>query len=277
MPRFGIHLSIAGGLSRVPQRVHELQCNSLQIFSRNPRSWRSPPLKETEVEGFCQGIERYQIKPVVVHINYLVNLSSPDASIYQRSLQVFADDVKRCRLLGADYLVLHPGNHRGQGVEAGIAQLVKAINSVDRTPITLLLENTAGAGTELGSTFSQLAAVLSAVEGKVGICFDTCHAFVSGYDIRTEEGLKSTLHEFTSLMEPHRLLLIHANDARGELGSHRDHHQHIGEGNIGEEGFHRLLHHPLFRELPFILETPQKEKGDLQKNISRLVRLAWEG
>lgn len=273
MYRKGIHLSIAGGLSKVPKRVHDLHLNALQIFSRNPRSWRSSPLKEEEVRGFREGVKDFSIWPVVVHCNYLVNLSSPDDSIFQRSIEVVQEDLKRCNLLGAHYLVLHPGNHKGQGVEKSLAQIAEALNQLDQYEITLLLENTAGAGTEVGSIFQELGTILHQLEGGAGVCLDTCHAFAAGYDLRTEETLEETLRELEDQIGLERLLLIHANDAKRELASRRDHHQHIGEGFIGEEGFKALLNHRDLLHIPFILETPQKKREDVEKNISRLFSL----
>lgn len=273
MYRIGIHLSIGYGLSKVPKRVHGLGLNSFQIFSHNPRSWKITPLKDAQVEGFKRGVLQYQLWPVVVHINYLVNLSSPDEVIYQRSLQVLKESLRRCHLLGANYLVLHPGNHRGLGVEKGIEQVVEALKSLDQGDLTLLLENTSGAGTQLGSTFRELGAMVDGIQGRVGICFDTCHAFVAGYDLRSKEALEKTLRDFQDHIGVERLLLIHANDAKGDLASKRDHHHHIGEGFIGKDAFRNLLNHPLLKEVPFILETPQREKGDAEKNISQLFSL----
>lgn len=273
MHRIGIHLSIAGGLSKVPQKIHDLGLNALQIFSRNPRSWHSSPLKDSEVEGFRKGIAERSIDPVVVHCNYLMNLSSPDDKNYQRSLEVLQDDLKRCRLLGAHYYVLHPGNHKGHGAEFGIMRLARALNHINSYQTTILLENTAGAGTEVGSTFLELASIIDEVKGDIGVCLDTCHAFVAGYDLRTAVALEETLLAFDRSIGLERLLLIHANDARSELASHRDHHQHIGEGFIGEEGFRSLLNHRDLKGAPFILETPQKNKGDAKKNISCLLSL----
>lgn len=225
--------------------------------------------------GFLQGIEEYEIYPVVVHSNYLMNLSSPDESLYQRSQEVFADELLRCQALKADYLVLHPGNHRGLGTAHGIEQLVKALNrNQGSTP--LLLENTAGAGTEIGSTFSQLAAIRDQLVVPAGICLDTCHAYVAGYDLTTQRGINRTVKEMESFLGLDGLQLIHVNDSRGTLSSRRDHHQHIGEGNLGAEGFSRLLLHPFLKETPLILETPQKNKGDREKNISRLYGLVSE-
>lgn len=247
--------------------------NAVQIFSRNPRSWKSTPIKGDEVEGFIQGIKEYSIWPVVVHCNYLVNLSSPEDKNYQRSLEVLQDDLRRCHLLGAHYYVLHPGNHRGHGLEYAILRITEAINRVETYEVKILVENTAGAGTEVGSTFSELGSIIDGIDREIGVCLDTAHAFVAGYDLRTVSALDETLCVFHETIGLERLLLIHANDAHGELASHKDHHQHIGEGTIGEEGFRALVNHKDIMEVPFILETPQKKNGDVKKNRSRLLSL----
>ncbi|HHV62324.1 MAG TPA: deoxyribonuclease IV [Firmicutes bacterium] len=284
--RFGVHVAIAGGLPRAIERARELGCDAMQIFSRSPRSLRTRALNEAEAADFRTMARLSSISPIVVHIPYLINLASPKEQIYEVSISALREDIARACQLGADYLVIHPGSHVGSGVEAGMERIIKAINVVfkdrecrDRNReggLKLLLETVSGAGTEIGYTFEQLKGIIENLEGEgeVGVCFDTCHVFAAGYDIRTPDGLNEVLEDFDRVLGLDRLKLVHANDSLGDLGSRKDRHAHIGEGMIGEDGFRAILNNERLREMPFILETPNDDPGDDARNLARLRELA---
>jgi len=260
----GCHLSIAGGLERVFDRAEALSINALQIFSHNARSWRMDALSREQMEGFRQRWERSEVEYIVIHTIYLINLASPKEKLYHRSISAVVAELERAAQLGIGQVNTHIGAHVGMGTEWALARAGAALREVlaqtEGLPVKLLLENTAGEGTTLGSRFEELAVLLSKVKGperRLGVCFDTCHGFAAGYDISSAEGLERTLAELDRTVGLERLSLIHLNDSKYSLGSRRDRHQHIGEGKIGLEGFKNIVNHAALRELPFILETPK--------------------
>jgi len=288
MPRFGAHLSIAGGVSRAVGRARDLRCDCLQVFVKPPQQWRFQDLDAAEIARFRAGVREAGLAPVLAHASYLVNLASPDASLYERSITCLLAEWDRAEALGLAGLVLHPGSHRGEGEEAGLARIAQALRRLGQqrpkrtTPI--LLETTAGAGSTLGSTFKHLGYLFNACriepEGQkvsgafqqhkgarhqadtsppLGLAIDACHLWAAGYDVRSPAGLDATLTELDEQVGLSRLALVHANDARGERGSRLDRHAHIGRGRIGRAGFRRLVNHPALRRLPFILETPKED------------------
>jgi len=282
----GCHLSIAGGLERVFERAEALRINALQIFSHSARSWRMGELSLKEVQRFRSRWAESGVKYIVIHTIYLINLASPKEELYRRSISAVAAELERAAELGIGQVNTHIGAHVGMGTEWGLKRAAAGLREVlERTeglPVKLLLENTAGEGTVLGSSFEELAYLLENVGGaeRLGICFDTCHGFAAGYDISTAEGLERTLAELDRTVGLKRLSLVHLNDSKHGLGSRRDRHQHIGEGEIGLEGFRNIVNHPALRELPFILETPkmtyEKEKlnSDADEvNLERVRRL----
>jgi len=266
----GCHLSIAKGLARAIDAAEELENNALQIFTHNVSAWAMKDLDEDAVASFRERRETSTIDFLAVHTMYLINLASPDDDLHERSIGAMIEEVRRAATLGADAVVCHLGAHKGAGVERGIARIVEAIertvasDAFQREPsLRLLLENTAGAGTTMGSTFEQLAtitATLSASE-RVGICLDTCHAFAAGYDLRSPEAIEATLARFEQTVGLSRLELIHLNDSMFALGSHRDRHAHIGQGEIGNDGMRVIVNHASLRYLPFVLETPKVIDG----------------
>ncbi len=265
------------GLEKVPARARQLGCESFQIFSRNPRSWKARQLDEKTVTTFKEHRLKEGLRPLAVHVNYLINLSTPQEENYLKSCRALEEDLERAGQLGAEFLVMHPGSHLGSGLEKGIERLTGALadvlSRVDNE-VGLLLENVSGAGTEVGNKLSSLGQVIKDLDdGRLGICLDTAHAFSAGYDLTSSHQLNKMLEEIDESMGLERLQLIHANDSKYELGSGGDRHQHIGEGYLGEEAFLLLLGHPQLSEVPFILETPQKEEGDELKNINRLREL----
>jgi deoxyribonuclease-4 len=267
-------MSISGGVDKAIDRGQEVGCETIQIFTRTPRQWKMREFSEEEVENFKRKREETRINPVFAHDTYLINLGSPDEELWRRSIAVFEDELARCDALGLPFLVVHPGSHVGQGEKAGLARIAEALSLVlAKKPgyrAQILLEITAGQGHTLGYSFQQLARLIELTENgeRLGICFDTCHAFVAGYEIRTPEGYDTTFNELNELIGLERLKAFHLNDAKGDLGSRLDRHQHIGKGYLGLEPFRMLLNDERFRGLPMVLETP---KGpEMEKDIENL-------
>lgn len=276
--RIGIHTSISGGFDKAVKRLTNLGCNACQIFSRSPRGGKARALDEAEVKLFKDLCHKYDIYPVVVHIPYLVNPATPDQDMHNYAVSQIREDIERADLLGAAYLVLHMGSHKGAGTEKGLSQVIKTFNSAladYHGDTILLLENTSGAGKEVGSTFEQLKIILDGLENQeAGICFDTCHGFAAGYDLSDGAKVRATIEEMDSVIGLSNLKLIHANDSMFALGSTRDRHADIGQGYIGEDGFRALLHHPRLQDIPFILETPADSDQDWARNLATMRRLA---
>lgn len=278
--RIGAHVSIAGGLDQAPGRAKEISCDCLQIFSKNPRGWSARELSESEAQATQRKLCELSLDPLVVHITYLVNVATQKPDIYEKSLNGLITDLERSGRIGAKYLVLHPGKYTEGNLEDGIKRIAESINhAFAQVPnsVMLLLENVAGAGTEIGRTFEELQNIIELVEDKsrMGICFDTCHGFAAGYDLRTAETVDMVFRHFDSVIGMERLRVVHANDSKGELGSNLDRHEHIGLGAIGEGGFHAIIHHPLVvqYDIPFILETPDDELGDFRTDIAKMREL----
>ena len=275
--KIGCHVSIAGGIDNSVVRAGELGCNTMQIFSKNASTWREKILKKDEVESFRENLKNSNINPVFIHTSYLINLASPSDELYFKSINAFLEEMKRADLLLPDpYLIIHPGAHTGAGEEYGIQRIIRALNiilekSADLNLKTMiLLEDTAGSGTHLGYTFYQLKRMVEEAKDrkKIGICFDTCHAFAAGYDLSHQEGVEQTLEEIDKYLSLDQLKVIHLNDSKFPLGSRKDRHMHIGKGYIGLEGFKVLVNHKYLKDLPFILETPKNDEKDDLKNIS---------
>jgi deoxyribonuclease-4 len=249
------------------------------MFTRNPRGWKFRKLGEEEVNEFKRKAQLYNLNPLVSHMPYLPNLSSPRKVIYNKSLKSLNAELDRCAMLGIPYVVTHLGSHLGKGAEIGLENLVTAINqglSQNKSDVMLLLENTAGTKNSMGSTFEEMKRIFDGVENKerVGVCFDTAHAFAAGYDLRTPQGVNSTLTKFDSVLGMRLLRVIHLNDSKGELGSGRDRHEHIGLGYIGEAGFRAFLHHTAVRDLPLIMETPIDSRRDDIGNLQKVRELS---
>ncbi|WP_292520086.1 deoxyribonuclease IV [Methanoculleus sp.] len=276
----GCHVSIAGSIDLSVGRARERGCDAFQIFSRNPRGWRAKDLGPDPADAFKTALSVSGLGPVIDHMPYLPNLASPDDAIYDKSVAALTAELRRCGLLGIPYLVTHLGHHRGAGTEAGqervIAAVNRALDDAGEGDVMLLLENTAGEKNSVGSSVADLARILDGIErqGLVGICFDTCHAFAAGYDLRTAEGVDATLGEIDDLIDLSRLRVVHLNDCKGDLRSGLDRHEHIGLGAIGEEGFRHILRHPAVRRLPLICETPVDERRDDAGNIAKVRELA---
>jgi len=273
--RIGFHVSISGGFSLAVQRAYELGCSTMQIFSRNPRGWTVKPIDPDDVAEFRKLREQYDIGPVFVHTNYLINLASSKPDLYQRSIEQFVIDLERTEHLGAEYLVTHLGSASGQEPEWMIGRVADALNmamKLHKPQATILLENTAGEKGDVGYTFEQVSEVISRLrdKDKIGICYDTCHGFAAGYDVRTKRGVDAVAKKIEETVGLERLKGMHLNDCLRDFSSRVDRHWHIGEGKIGEDGFKALLNHAAFKDIPKIMETPKETEEDDPRNMKKV-------
>jgi deoxyribonuclease-4 len=276
--RFGVHVSIGGGLRKAVESAQKLKCETIQIFSRNPRGWKFGALDPEAAAGFRQAIRDSGICPVAVHMPYLPNLTSANPALYRRSVASLAVELERAAELGAHFVVLHLGRRLVESrtrITAAGRRMIAGINRALRTsppPVLLLLENTAQPE-ETGARFLGLKAMFDGVASpnRLGVVLDTAHAFESGCDLHTRDGLNAMLRELDATVGLKRLHLLHLNDSKTELGSGADRHWHIGQGHIGRAGFAAIVNHPLLRHLPGILETPKKVPADDRRNL-RVIR-----
>lgn len=264
----GFHVSITGSLSNSIKNAEEIGCTAFQIFTRNPRGWTPKPLEMKDVEEFKRKIKNSPIdkKNVVVHMPYLPNFAAPNSEAYDKSKKVLSEEIIRCYLLDIPYLILHLGSHLGFGKKNGIKQIVNACNfALDNfnsyyrrhLHLNILIENSAGQKNSLGSTFDEIKDILDELnDKKFGVCFDTCHAFASGYDLRTSGKVIETMNNFNEIINIENLKVLHLNDSKGEINQNRDRHQHIGLGSIGKKGMAEFLKDKYFQNIPIIMETP---------------------
>lgn len=283
--RFGFHISIAGGFTKVIERARHLGCEPVQIFTASNKQWKRTPFDPDEVEGFRKLRRETSLSPLAVHLFYLPNLASPDKKMLECSRKALLVELERSAALEADYLVLHPGAHKEATLKQGLKNVASSLgyviaraagNGTDK--VKILIENTSGGGTRIGAEFTELAEIFDFLKQTypVGVCLDTAHAFQAGYPVHTAEGLERTLEEFDRLIGLDKLLLLHLNDSRTPLGSRRDRHWHIGEGQMGIESFRRIINHPGLKKLPAIMETPTAETNDL-RNMTTVKKLREEG
>jgi len=278
MPLLGAHESVGGGLYRAFDHIEAVGGESLQIFTRNQRQWKASPLTKDEIKQFRQRWEKAGNIPVASHASYLINLGSGNREQGEKSVRAFTEELKRCGQLEIPWVVIHPGSHLGKGIDQGLANVARHLDRVfanagKKSTVKVLLETTAGQGTGLGSSFTELARIieLSGFSDRIGVCLDTCHIFAAGYDFRTPETYMKTLAELQQTVGLERVCFFHLNDSKKDLGSKVDRHEHIGEGRIGLSGFRLLLNDPRFASHPMTLETP---KGiNLQEDRDNLVRL----
>jgi deoxyribonuclease-4 len=246
----------------------------VQVFVKSNRSWAVKPLTEDEIARFKARATESGIQPVVAHTSYLLNLGSPDELLWEKSRNMLITELERCEALDIPWLVLHPGAHVGSGEEAGITRVAEGLSEVHAaTPgfrTQILLETTAGQGSSLGHTFEQLARIIEQTKQgeRLGVCLDTCHVFAAGYELRTAEGYAATMEAFERAIGLERLKALHLNDSKGELGNHKDRHEHIGQGHIGLDGFRNVVNDPRLAGLPGLLETPKGE--DLEEDRENL-------
>jgi len=270
--KLGFHISIAGGFRKVVPRAIELECSTIQLFSRNPRGWKYKPLQKEDIAFFRQAIEKERISPVFVHMPYLINLASPKTELFQLSLKALTEGLRRNEMIGAQFLIMHFGSskNRTEGIQRMVDGINRALNEI-RNNVVLLIENTAGSGNELGYKFRDMKDLFDSVNDKkrIGAVLDTAHAFQAGYDLRTEKGIEQIVEEIENLMGLHKVHLIHLNDSKTECGSRSDRHWHIGKGKIGN-GMRYIINHPLLNDKPFIMETPRKTVKDDLMNLKRV-------
>ena len=265
MKYIGAHVSASGGVENAPVNAHEIGANAFALFTKNQRQWVSKPLTEENIRLFKENCEKYNFKPeyILPHDSYLINLGHPEPDALEKSRAAFLDEMQRCEQLGLKLLNFHPGSHVGQGAEVGISKIAEILNEVltkDQSTI-VLLETMSGKGTEVGRNFEELRQIIDRVElkDKLGVCLDTCHVWDGGYDIVND--LDSVFEEFDRIIGLDRLKAIHLNDSMNPLGSHKDRHARIGEGEIGLEALVRVINHPATEGIPFILETPNDDEG----------------
>jgi len=276
--KLGAHMSVSGGVSTALERAVSIHSNAVQVFTKNNRQWNGPPIDEEDVERWRAQMPALGIAYAVSHASYLINLASPDAKIWDKSVRAHKDELQRAHAYGIPHVVLHPGAHTGSGEEAGVARIAEALNLIHaQTPecadTITLLELMAGQGTCLGRSFGQLRQIMEQVEdsSRVAVCADTCHAFAAGYELNTPEGYAAMMAEIEAEIGVDRVKCWHFNDSKGKLGSHLDRHWHIGEGEIGLAGFRHILNDPRWDGIAMLLETPKED--DLVDDVKNLATL----
>ncbi len=272
---FGAHESIAGGVFNAISRGQKATCDTIQMFNKSSNQWRAKPLETKEVDQFFRAVEDTKVTVSVSHTSYLINIASPKPELAAQSTAALKDELERCNLLKIPNLVFHPGSHVGSGEEVGMNTIADNINKIfgelKNNTVCLLLETTAGQGSNLGYTFEQLAYIIERVENKaqMGVCLDTCHIFAAGYPISDPADYKKTMKSFDDVIGLDRLKIIHCNDSLKEFGSKRDRHEHIGKGHIGLEAFRNIVNDKRLANVPKILETPKTE-DTLEEDIENL-------
>ena len=278
-PLFGAHLSIAGGVVNAVNDAVRLGCDTVQLFTKNNTQWAGKAFAPDEPANFRKAARKAKLKFPTAHDSYLINLATDNAILWRKSVGAFADEMARAEALGLAYLVTHPGAHVGCGEDGGLANVVRALDEIHaRFPdarVKVLLELTAGQGTCLGHRFEHLAAIMrGARDGRrLGVCFDTCHAFAAGYPLYPEESYQATFHEFDRVIGLKRLKVFHLNDSKKPLGSRVDRHAHIGQGMLGLEAFRLLVNDPRFQKIPMILETPKHDEAGNEMDPVNLATL----
>jgi len=271
--QIGCHVSIAGSIDKAVDNAVKRECSAFQIFTRNPRGWHAKRLTEEDISNFKSKLKESKIDRLAtcVHMPYLPNLATPKEDGFRKSVKTLVDEIERCAQLGIPYIVTHLGSHLGTGDEAGIKRLVEGLTIAGLTTndVMILLENTAGQKNSVGSNFKQLGEIFNQLKPakKFGVCFDTCHAFVVGYDLRTEEKVKKTFNEFDKYVGIKNLKILHLNDTKGDIGCNLDRHYHLGLGGIGEKGIAAVVKFANKKKIPIILETPIDDDRDDFENI----------
>lgn len=272
----GAHMSIAGSIALAPERGESVGCEAIQIFSRSPRMLRNTkPLAVEETAAFRANLVAHGIARAVIHANYLINLASPKKPMLKLSRAAFVDELNRAQELGVHDVIFHPGAHMGKGEAYGTRTIAESLDwcleNAEAPDVFAVLENTAGGGSTVGSTFDQIAEVIRASShpDRLGACMDTCHAFAAGYDFRTPEGYAALVRTLEDTVGLPRVRAFHLNDSKGDLGSHADRHENIGKGKIGLEGFRFLVNEPRFAQLPGCLEYPGDDAG-YRRNLKTL-------
>lgn len=272
----GAHMSIAGGVDKAIERGASIDCDAIQIFVKNNNQWFAKEQNEEEIERFKKLKKETNIF-VFAHTGYLINLASPKEAVYEKSMESMLGEIIRCQKLDIPYLVLHPGSHLGTGEETGIKKIIKSLNKLfketKKSTVKVLLETTSGQGTNLGYKFEHISEIIAGISEKTrtGVCFDTCHSFSAGYDIKSKDGYKKTMEEFDKIIGIKNLLAFHINDSKFPMGQKKDRHEHIGQGFLGLEAFENILNDKRFKNIPMVLETPKDE--DLKEDVENLKTL----
>jgi len=271
MKVLGGHVSVTGGVRNAPERARAVTCDCMQIFSKNQMQWASKPLDLEDAEQYKVNMGAHGIRETVIHDSYLINLGSPDKALLKRSREAFLDEVVRAKHLGVRNLIFHPGAHMGAGEQVGLKRIADSLNWVRKESgsgdVRFVLENTAGQGTVLGHSFEQIAKVIDMLDDQrnVGVCFDTCHGYVAGYDVRSNDGYEKTFEIFDEVLGVEMMSAMHINDSKGKQGSHLDRHEQIGKGFLGLECFKHFMNDDRWEGIPMVLETPEGEKGYKQE------------
>ena len=279
--RIGIHLGTTGGASNAVERAREIGANTFQIFSSSPRMWRAPKVDPKQAQRMKALRADLDVGPLVIHTSYLVNLCSQNEEVREKSVDAFRGEIERALQLGAEFLVLHPGSWKGLTREEGLTfaaeSITRAIEGLpwQGTDFHVLIENTAGSEFSLGGSFEQVAELVARLRpsAPMGVCLDTCHTHVAGYDLVTPEGYEKTIQQVAETIGLDTVRVWHCNDAKAACGSKLDRHEHIGQGTMGMEPFRRLLNDPRFAHCAFVAETPVDEPGDEEKNVKALLEL----
>jgi deoxyribonuclease-4 len=278
MRRIGVHTSIAGGLHLSLERASALGCNTLQIFSHNPRGWAVKPIFEEDASRFKSLRVHLSISPVYIHTSYLINMASRDKRLRRKSIEMLVIEMDRADAIGADYVVLHTGSSSWDDKTVSRKRAIDTLNEVaniNRWKAGLLIENTAGERGDISSTFKDLSEIMTGTKGSLlsGLCIDTCHAFAAGYDLRCYKGIRRILDEIKRYIGLDKVKLIHLNDSKGDIGTGIDRHEHIGIGKIGSAGLRQFINFPPLKNIPLILETPKKSEYDDPRNLRTVKRM----
>ncbi|MCM8767658.1 MAG: deoxyribonuclease IV [Candidatus Omnitrophica bacterium] len=268
--KVGAHLWIGEGLAKVIEFCEYLESNCLQIFLSNPRSWKSKIRKEEEIEKFTQSIKKRKIKPVVIHMPYILNIAVSKVKEKNKIINFLEKQLEESEKINADFYVIHPGFHKGNGEKNGMKNVVDLLKNLPKFNIKILIENTSGQGTSLGYKFEHFSFLFEKIGNDYGICFDTAHAFQAGYNLKEFDKVKKDIEKFIPLSY---ILLIHANDSKTELNSKKDRHEHIGKGKIGIKGFTQIIKDDYFGNLPFIIETPKVSLKEDKRNIEIIKKI----
>lgn len=278
MRRIGVHTSIAGGIHKSLERARKLNCNTLQIFSHNPRGWAARDIPQDEISAFIELKKKYDMSPVFIHTSYLINLASEKRILRKKSVKMVKYELDIADKIGAQYVVLHTGSASEDDPKSARKRVIESLIEISdrgKQRSGLILENTAGQRGDITSKLYEIAEIIEKVPTSLisGICLDTCHAFSAGYDIRNEKGINALSDEIKKFFDTDIVRLLHLNDSKGSLGSGLDRHAHIGKGEIGAKGIRKFLLHPRFNKIPVILETPKKSEVDDIENLRRVKKL----
>ena len=270
--RLGAQVSVSGGLHKGYKNAADIGADTLMFYTKSNRMWKAKPISDEVAAKFKETAAEYSdsIFPAVIHANYLMNLASPEEEKWEKSFNSLVDEITRVGQIGLNYMVMHPGSHMKTGEEVGLKKIAFGIKealqeTADSSPdVVICLETMAGQGTNLGYKFEHLAFLLEHIDGgdRVGVCFDTCHVFTAGYDLRTPEAYAATMDEFERLIGLQHIKCFHFNDSKHDLGSRKDRHQHIGQGFLGKEAFANFVNDPRWAEHPAHLETPKSEEDE---------------